>query len=134
MPFFRQTLLIILVLAGQGTFANTAAIETSPPLLWESEAIHITLAPYQHSAEGWFLFTNKFSGPVTLLNVSADCDCVITQTKLGIYYPGESGVVLATVSLKPDESVIEKVITVAYQTADSDPATVSLTLTAVRKE
>ena len=134
MPFFSQNIMIILALAGQSSLAGTATNEMNQPLVWESETIQITLAANQHSAEGWFVFTNESPNPVTILNVSADCDCVITQSALGVVYPDEAGVILATVSLKPDESMIEKVVTVDYQTADSGPTTVSLKLAAVRQE
>lgn len=102
------------------------------PLSWEKEAIQVNIPNGKNSAEGWFEFTNSSAVPVVLESVESDCDCMVMQTDLKVYYPGESGVILAIVSLQPEQSLVEKVITVTSRVNEDLTVTTLLRLKATR--
>ena len=107
-------------LAGNLILSGLAAEEEKnkvvQPLSWDQGILQITVPVNETRAEGWFVFTNNSDKPVKLLKVESDCDCIVTQTDLIVYYPGESGVLVAAANIPADKDVVDKSIKVTSQT------------------
>lgn len=97
-------------------------------LSWNQRVIEAEPVEDASVAEAWFTFTNSTDGPVEILEVKSDCDCLIAQLDKTLYYPGETGLLLATIDIRPGSPMSEKQIQVKIQSPDSEIETVYLTV------
>jgi hypothetical protein len=97
-------------------------------LKWDQHVIEAKPAGNARVTEAWFTFTNPTEAPVEILEVKSDCDCLIAQLDKTLYYPGETGLLLATIDIKPGSTMSEKKIQVKIQSPDSEIETVYLTV------
>ena len=125
--------MIFLSVTLTGCANETKVSETKETLLsWEQKTILVKIPPGKNQAEGWFVFTNQSNVPVKILAVESDCDCVITSTDLKLYYPDESGVLIATVELQSKESQVRKTINITTKAGTDEAVTTPLHLVANR--
>ena len=134
--FISLFLCTVFIGTGLPEGARSQASEAANPLALQWDARHLkeTVIPGQSTAEGWFTFTNVSGQTVQILDVESDCDCVVLQMDRPTYYPGESGVLIATIELKPGEDQIQKPITVRFKAGESGAQQTVLLLEGTRLE
>ena len=108
--------------------ASQPRAEVSTGLDWNHLLIEAEPTSDGTAAEAWFTFTNNTDSPVEILEVKSDCECVVAQLDQHIHYPGETGLLLARVDLKPDSVPLEKTILVRFRSGQKEPETISLTI------
>lgn len=120
-----QSRLVALFLTGivvqSGILADEVEGVAKRGLSWDQQTLQVPVSLKETRAEGWFVFTNVADDPIKLLKVESDCDCMVTQTDLIVYYPGESGVLVAMVEVPADTKQLDKAITVTFQISGQQP-------------
>lgn len=112
--------MVLLLLLTAGTSLSLSGEEKNTALAWDRLVIETSVKPVDRVAEAWFTFSNTSAKPVRIMSTKSDCDCLIPQLDRKVYYPGEDGLLLATVQLDPikDPSRLEKRILVLIEEAD----------------
>ncbi len=75
------------------------AVVPCAALDWKTRELSFTTAPFQTTQEAAFEFTNRSDKPVTIREVTSNCDCLSAATDRMVYSPGEKGVLTFSFSI-----------------------------------
>ncbi|MFO7726513.1 MAG: DUF1573 domain-containing protein [Oceanipulchritudo sp.] len=101
-------------------------------LSWDKQVIQLPLEPSETSAEAWFTFSNETGEAIRIVDVQSDCDCLVPNMDRSVYYPGESGILLARVDVKEDQALVEKRVLVSSRMGKQTVRTTELLVIARR--
>lgn len=101
---------------------------------WDKQVIQLPLEPSESFAEAWFTFSNETASVIRIVDVQSDCDCLVPKMDRSVYYPGESGILIARVEVKQDESVVERRVIVSSRIDDRDAHSTELIVIARRQK
>lgn len=101
-------------------------------LSWDKQVIQLPLEPSETSAEAWFTFSNETGDAIHIVDIQSDCDCLVPKMDRSVYYPGESGLLLARVEVKRDEALVKRRVLVSSRTGKEAVRTTELLVIARR--
>jgi hypothetical protein len=85
---------------------------TDSALAWEQTLIREKAGAGTAIVEAWFTFTNESDALVEVIGVDSDCDCIVARLDKSRYYPGEYGLLLASLSLSEGREPVRKTVQV----------------------